>query len=1481
MGRLLSLAVALAVVLAASGAMVRSTAAPDTFDPRDQRRLFAVRDTNAALHAIEEARRSLAKGQALRGLRAAQRVLDDMTDDFFLQVKESKPASVLWSAAPEVVRELLANLTPEQRAAYERFTAPSAAPLLADSLRRRDEHGLREVLRRYGASRSGVRAAVMLASLAAESGRWRDAARYLREGLRYAPRTPALWTRLFTALVALKEGATLTRLRPPVDLKAADGIPLTTLRDRAVASVPKPVGFSGWPMWGGIPSRDAQLPDATPMPNRRRWHERTDWQERGADRARAFWGRTTGSRVFREMLGTLRAMHPVMDGRTVYVSDGRTVRAHDLYSGRRLWSFDAEHNPTELPLLPAGRRTYGRTSLDRAFSPVVAGDLVLATVEVVVPYHPEYLQGVEISTYLPHRVLVAFDKRTGQVRWHMTARGLDRLTLEKTSIVSPVGVAEGLVLAVGASFSGNHSVAFLAFDARTGVLRWRRPLGYGQQELNLFGYPLKELAASPVTIADGVAYASTGLGFVAAVDIRSGVPRWLASYEIIPVRKVQLWYDAPLRTPKMAPAPPVVHGDTLIVCPTDGLHVHAFDRHTGRLLWRQPYETSGMLYDVTGHFLGVAHDGKRDVVLLTDSDLRARDLATGAVVWRGRFDPEHDRVIGQGAVAGESILVPTQEGVQRFRLRSEGAYQGTVPWPEGSDPGNLLPLGRVLLVTGQRDLQWFYDWATIERDVARRRLAHPDDPTILLEAGEMYLRGDGETERARKAFEEARLVARRAHPELEDRAIDGLYATWLREGEDNAAFPEEARKAFEKALGFARTAEQRVRVRMRLHVLLAKAPMSARIANAKALVAEAGDALGVIFPGEGRIPARAAALFLLAGLEAEAERPSRAIDVLQQVLREEHDAPLPSGTAGERAQALIGDIIEASGPLTYRQQEQEARALLARAIEAQDPQLLDRILREYPNAAVVTDTLLEQGKRSLAQGQPLAAATALRRLLHGAPPKHPLVPTALAALTQAYREAGARGAARAALDRLATRYAATRFTWQKASWTGATFQTAEHATLGENTPDPAATRTPQLPLVEVQFEPVGDEEYPRPLDVATDASGPEGARPAPVALMMSGRRLVAIDLRTGRVAWRADVGSGQRAAWVDGVLVIAANRELAGYDAATGKRLWTHETTSITRDLQVKGGLVFALFQDLGSGTRGNQLVALDAYRGTQIWRVALPRSDYRNLTPWGERVLLRRVRYGGRGARGELIIFDAFDGRREHALSVPLQVDTAPVVVGNLWCVASTGKDRRSRVLTAYDIVKGRVAWQHALEGSFLVGALVVDEGQLLVLQQDGRLTAYALEDGTPRHTTRIYVGEGGNARPFPGTPVIAKSHRVTFLPWVRRPSLSVVCYDRRTGKLKWEAPYEPGLSLSKAALDPAGDVLIVMIAYRKGGPQHLLLRLIDAETGKLLQVIEPENLAREQWVPTIQTGYGTVVIFGKTGASILRAKPAAARGR
>ena len=218
MRRIVSIAVL--IVLAASA--VR--AAPDDFDPRDQRRLFAVRDTNAARHAIDEARAALeARPDPARPHRGPARARRD--DRRLLPAgEESSRASVLWSsAAGGRARAAGGPRRAEQREAYEQLAAPSAAPLLDDSLQRRDETGLREVLRRYGASRAGVRAAGVLADDRRRSRTLARRRRYLREGLRYAPQESGCGLRLFDALAAGGDRSTLAdpaAARPGLEARA-------------------------------------------------------------------------------------------------------------------------------------------------------------------------------------------------------------------------------------------------------------------------------------------------------------------------------------------------------------------------------------------------------------------------------------------------------------------------------------------------------------------------------------------------------------------------------------------------------------------------------------------------------------------------------------------------------------------------------------------------------------------------------------------------------------------------------------------------------------------------------------------------------------------------------------------------------------------------------------------------------------------------------------------------------------------------------------------------------------------------------------------------------------------------------------------------------------------------------------------------------------------------------------------------------------
>lgn len=1395
-----------------------------------------------------------------------------MTDDFFLVEEDSSIESVLWRSAPEVVREMLEELSGEQRQAYEEMARPNATPLLENSLAQRNERGLREVLRRFGASSTGVRAARVLAEIAIESGRWRDAERYVQEGLRFAPRDPALWARLIDAMASSEDRHGLENLEPPADLSfESPGKPasLVERKQAALASLPDTLGLTGWPIWGGVPARNAHLPDEPPMPTRRRWVEDTDLVERRQDRTRYNWRGRGRSDDFEEMLENFRPLHPVVHGRTVFVADGRSVRAFDVYSGRRVWIFDGATNP-ELKLAVPRSGAPGRTSLERAFSPIVVDDLLIATVEVRRAYEPEFLQAVEISSYLPRRIVVALDRVTGKLRWAMGRSGIDFLTLGSMSIVSSPAVAEGLVLAIGSAHRNVHNVSFLAFDLRTGALRWRRPLGFGQQELNLFGAPIKELAASPVAVADGVAYASTGLGFIAAVDIRSGVPRWLASYEIIPIQKVQFWYAAPWRKPLMAQSPPVVHEDLLVVAPTDGKHLYAFDRRTGRLRWRQPYVIRNLTYGTKGQFLGVVNDGRRDVALLSDHELRARDLETGKVVWRGRFEPQRSAVIGRGAVAGGDVLVPTRAGLQRFSLKSDGAYRGTVPWPENSRPGNVLPLSRVLLVTSRSQLQWFYDWAAIERDVQRRRKERPDDPTILLEAGEMFLRGGGETERARKAFEEARRVARKSRPEYESRALNGLYATYLLEGDQTAPFPKRAVQAYEKSLEYAQTPEERVEARLRIHRALAH-DGPARIDNLTKLVEEADQARAHFDLEDAEVPARAAALFLLAREHVLNQQPAKAVDALQRILREERNAMFPSGPAYERATQEIAEILDEAGALAYRRHEKKARALLARAQEQDDPKLLDRLLNEYPNAAAVPAALLERGRRLLAEGKAADAAVFLRRLLAESPDdKHGAA--ALAGLVRAYRESGAIGAARFALARLAAAHKRDRFEWDGKTWDGAAFAKAEAALLEADLATEAPKATLQTPLREVAFEAVGEDDFARPITVTTDSTVPGGPHPAPIALMMRGRELVGIDMCRAKVAWTAKTGHCQKAAYTGGVVAVAVRRALVGLDASTGETLWSRDMKVIVRELQVARGQVFALVQDLSGLAGEHRLIALDAYRGEQLWNIRLGREDYRNLRPWNDQLLLQYVKIRRTRAASALLILDGFSGARRHTIPIPLEVEGTPAIAGSLYCVAGHGTSRRQRELAAFDLQRGRLKWREPLKGREAICGIATHDEHLVVLRRDGSLSSHALAHGGAVHQTRVFVGDVGSACPFPGTPMIAENGRLTLFPWVRRPTLSVVSYDIRSGKLVWEQPWSEEVSPSKAVVLDRGKLLCVMVSYPKNRLQSILVRLIDKTTGRLVQEIEPEGLARANWIPSMIEGHGTLVVFGKSGASIFR---------
>jgi outer membrane protein assembly factor BamB len=1145
----------------------------------------------------------------------------------------------------------------------------------------------------------------------------------------------------------------------------------------------------------------------------------------------------------------------------VFVSDGRSLRALDQLSGRPAWVVDVA--TPSLPLLRRGAVAHGRTALDRPFAPTLWRDLVIATLEVDRPYSADWLMNVLINTYLPQRALVAVDRQRGTLRWVAGEHPLDRLRLEGVHFASEAAVADDLVFAVGSRRRTQEDVGLFAFHAATGALAWERPLAYGQQETNLFGNPTKEFSAGAVSVADGVVYAQTGLGCLAAVDARSGTPRWLASYAIDPIPKVQAWYIPPLRIPRVGPVAPVISGDAVVVAPGDGLHLSAFDRRTGALRWRVPHGMLETKYGKLGQVLGVARVHGREAVLATGAYVDAYDLANGRLLARGRFEPEQALVVGQGAIAGRTVLVPTTEGVQRFALDGELRLLGRDPWPKDAQPGNLLPLGQVLVVTGRESVHGYYSWDDVERDIARRREERPRDPEVLVEAGEVYLRGRGGPE-ARRAFEAALALADPASP-IADRARRGLVASWLAEGDAKAERdPGAAAGAYRRALEQTTAPAERASVRLKLDAVL-PAKSAERIENLERLYEESGRERGREEDGEAVFPIGPITLMRLSAVEAEAGHGAKAVAALQRMLREQGDVQVGAETAADLARRGVAALIQRFGPEAYAEEEARARALMARAdpsLANPDAAALERVLREYPNASVVPAALLGLGQKRLTDGWPAEAAERFRQVL-ARHPDGPEALTALALLARAYGLQGALGGRRAALASLAERGTAGRIVVEGRARTPAEWAAEERAARPDPPPGPAP-RGLVPPLAERAFEPPSEDptEITVPVPVAEDES-----EPSTIALTNRGSsRAQAYDLLGARASWALEDVAVQRAAHALGTLVLSTRGAWRGVAPADGTPRWERPDDDPVHEVIVARGQVVSWGQQ---GRSRRRLKARDPLTGDVLWTTALGGDHVYGLRAAGPWVLLTRARYDDGEARTSLLVFDGVTGTLQREIPLPPGPDRRDLVAGSLFLQGVVETEGR-RGVAAVDLATGRPRWSRALASAQPVTALAADGPRAWVLQQDGTLTALLVADGAVDATTRLALGERGRAHPAPNTQVHVADGRLTILLSAARGAPTLLAFELATGRLAWEV--DPGAIVrsQQHSLFRSGDRFVLLLSGLDDEQAlRVLARVVDARSGEVEQQVEPEVRATAG-VVALDEGFGSLVLVTSAGTSL-----------
>jgi outer membrane protein assembly factor BamB/tetratricopeptide (TPR) repeat protein len=733
----------------------------------------------------------------------------DRDDDVLVRVprKVGNQETVAVVSLKHEARRLLAALPAAGRDFYASTYGPRAAELLKEARDKNDAALLRRVVERYLYTDAGPDALQDLAALHADRGEQFFAALYYERLLQH--RGLARWTpaQLFHASAAFRvtgdadNGDTVRR--ELLGRAATGAVPIgkrQLTRDelqKELDKLPAPGPLTSWPMPGGNPQRNAQVPGGPPFLEKNWWVPLT---------------RTNESKQWVKQVEELLQQRgqPVIPGAvpiSAMLGEGDkkvslvVFRSHwgthaiDTHTGKfkwevpSAWSLDRlSRDPQKVAALnewvnrtlrtqPAAlleNSTIGTLSTD--------GKSVFAVDDFDVPPPPRADLGkapAAVRDQLIASRLQAYELRTGKLRWEVGGHD-EKAILRDCLFLGPPLPLDGRLYAVIETARPRPEALLLAcpalaepslllhkarelrlvtLDAATGHVLATRALGYHAGEPTL--ETLRRTQALAVAYGKGVLVCPTNVGTVVGVDLLSGDLLWSYTYRDAdkPEERPDLrkglppgWQIGPDGRPfnpnpsanvQWKAAPPVVVGDRVVFAATDADKVHCVNLKDGSPVWSQPRKADDL------YFAGVFADR---VVIVGKGYARAVSLAKGEDLWRVEtgmpsgygaagdnvyYLPLKDTAKGQGP---EICAVDITKGqvIARTRSRKKGGEE------TAAVPGNLLFFDRRMLSQTATEIASFPLLAERLKEIDDAlKKKKPDDPAALFLRGQLRLeRGD-------------------------------------------------------------------------------------------------------------------------------------------------------------------------------------------------------------------------------------------------------------------------------------------------------------------------------------------------------------------------------------------------------------------------------------------------------------------------------------------------------------------------------------------------------------------------------------------------------------------------------------------------------------------------------------------------------------------------------------------------------------------
>ncbi len=255
----------------------------------------------------------------------------------------------------------------------------------------------------------------------------------------------------------------------------------------------------------------------------------------------------------------------------------------------------------------------------------------------------------------PHNLLVALDlSREGYQVWAVGGNEVSNPALTGAFFLGPpLPLGDQLFALVEI----NSEIRLVCLNAATGALEWKQQLAVVEDQQQIVLDRVRRLAGASPSFADGVLICPTSAGAVVAVDLATRSLRWGYQYSRwnwIRRNSGAFGGRASYANPNTAQgnwldSTATIADGSVILTPVESQELHCLDLLTGKARWPAQARDDGL-------FVACVHRGK--IILVGKSQVRAIQLESGKAAWTEPIKLDADAPSGRGFYTDKFYYVP-------------------------------------------------------------------------------------------------------------------------------------------------------------------------------------------------------------------------------------------------------------------------------------------------------------------------------------------------------------------------------------------------------------------------------------------------------------------------------------------------------------------------------------------------------------------------------------------------------------------------------------------------------------------------------------------------------------------------------------------------------------------------------------------------------------------------------------------------------